>query len=1411
MLMTPIFKALPVFVLFAALFYPSLAAAQESPHNTEISGLLELYKESSPCVGFFLEDCQQTLKVVDSGSDVIVLGGDEACGRQIRIENNRIYCYEVPRLSTDPSYQEPITVLDELYYEGPGGPAASGLMYNILDILFPPLYADVPTASVNSIEIYKKDEGRITPYCSASGGKKVISGRIPFSKDGDEFYFSLSGVSTAFRGKTLELRVLVSGENTRIPIAQKIEIYVQNDGKFSRSDLRIKYSDVKYLLKHLDGEYDLIFQIWSANQAGAYVFNNIIDIKEELSEIQKETSIDEISINGLDGSEFDQQIILGEKGDSLDIIIKGKAATFRGNYIQLKYYFREKGNPSNIEEDWSYLGKRAAYVDDQGAFINQGLFSYNPELAEYYHAADINPDAGKYFFYITVEDPKTNEILTRQKWGGIVIISKPAKDETEYEKKPKIEYFLLNDISGEDLADTIKLSNNGDYFSVKHKVYGLTSYQNNDVVIKYFLLSAGGKETQIGRKEEITNDEGIIDTETFFEYSLSQPVSSYLSSLIHPPDGRYKLILSIENSDESKILLRVPWGGGSQVDSDFWQHGILQFKREEKKVLIENTRVNFLLGTKNDVAYIKPGKRVDIRFGITNALDYTNEPLTVRYYLISQDILEPIEIGKKSDIRIDESGNYNLKDNIIYDPSLTELFSGSRMNPFSNLQVSKTNKYFKFRIDVLDNQGNMLASEIWGGGNSETGKWSFDVKPTLEKEYKLEGIALVNGYSIELQTLGDETATLRLKDANGGILDCTYYPFDDSWYADYDSIDECSDVTLIILKNDQKSATLITSINQVEPQKPSLMKVSDVIELSLPHVLQVKEIISEGVVKILLRGSDNEILCGEKDIALGENFECNGLLIEPKRITNRIAEFTLRQKETEIVDIFTGKSHTLKSGYSILFKNFDDDEAIFELKKQNGEIIDCDNLPFVDEWDISAGDVEECEGISVALSSLQNNKAKIIISTFKDPVKRSMFVNEALLINFDYNIELDEAIAGDEADFILRGPDNEIVDCSSLPLSDKFSVDQNSNEECAGVKISISGVSDISANYNIFTRKLTIEKLNIDAPKKPSEESLRNVFMFEDLGNGFIFDNVYRDYVNFYMPVWLRVYNDGKYSYVGPAKNKNTISEIIKKAHDNNMKVIPVVQAAYNAYDAIAKVLKDEKSRERYVNYIYKSVIENDFDGINIDFESIKTGMAGFRDEFTDFVCRLYEKLKPEGKLLTIDAPPELPYGDWKYFWDASELSACSDYYMIMMYDLHKKGYWSGPVTPIDEMRTNLKLVLTKVDKDKVVVLLPFYGYYKRQDMREGKNVGSPEILRRSNGIFEYELVGHEAYYRNETYFGYFQTSYSTKKKLEVLDEFSLTNVGFWQHNQALYSEENEELQPVIAISQWLAEGKASV
>ena len=214
-------------------------------------------------------------------------------------------------------------------------------------------------------------------------------------------------------------------------------------------------------------------------------------------------------------------------------------------------------------------------------------------------------------------------------------------------------------------------------------------------------------------------------------------------------------------------------------------------------------------------------------------------------------------------------------------------------------------------------------------------------------------------------------------------------------------------------------------------------------------------------------------------------------------------------------------------------------------------------------------------------------------------------------------------------------------------------------------------------------------------------------------------------------------------------------------------------------------VLGDEALRTNTINSIVQFVKEEDFNGVNLDYEVVSVSM---RDNFTAFVRDLKAALPSDVVLSLSLRCRTYDSQTWLDGYDYAGLAKYADQCIVMMYDQHYNGGEAGPIAGIDWMETSIKYLSQYIPKEKFIVGIGAYGRYWPENGKGSAIFIQPafdlakeqgvEVLRdETSGVphFDYESPD------KGKVSVWFEDAVSMGQKIDLVKKYDLAGVAVWR------------------------------
>ncbi len=229
-----------------------------------------------------------------------------------------------------------------------------------------------------------------------------------------------------------------------------------------------------------------------------------------------------------------------------------------------------------------------------------------------------------------------------------------------------------------------------------------------------------------------------------------------------------------------------------------------------------------------------------------------------------------------------------------------------------------------------------------------------------------------------------------------------------------------------------------------------------------------------------------------------------------------------------------------------------------------------------------------------------------------------------------------------------------------------------------------------------------------------------------------------------------------------------------------------------------AVLLENPNAVQTLIDSLISLVKYRDADGVNIDFEMLKSAQ---RDNFTAFIVKLANALHNYKASAMLSMA--LPAVDWSKSFDVIAMQPYVDLYLIMGYEYHwSRSDYAGPVAPknngeiwpaIDATRSVEYYLQLGVDKDKLALAVPYYGRewqvessgIPAKTVAKGKSYTYAQItdtLKNVERLWDWNAAN--AYYNRHTTDGIFQMWYddalSLGYKYDMTKTLDIAGIAIW-------------------------------
>lgn len=277
---------------------------------------------------------------------------------------------------------------------------------------------------------------------------------------------------------------------------------------------------------------------------------------------------------------------------------------------------------------------------------------------------------------------------------------------------------------------------------------------------------------------------------------------------------------------------------------------------------------------------------------------------------------------------------------------------------------------------------------------------------------------------------------------------------------------------------------------------------------------------------------------------------------------------------------------------------------------------------------------------------------------------------------------------------------------------------------------------------------------------------------------------VHAEEIDYLIPFWFGVTEEG--GLVDQSQ-----AEAIQIARLENLPILAIVHNYSDPQmsELIHNLITIPELRNNLIDSIENMLVENDFAGVNIDFEFVP---PPDRSDLNLFMMLLYQRLSPRFQV-TISVPAKLsddPQHPFSGAFDYSFLSNFADELMILAYDEHFTI--PGPIASIGFVRQVLNFATTQIPSQKIKLGMAVYGYDWIADGGLPQTLSYQDVIElayKYNAQVIYDEEAQESTFRylaedGTNHIVWFEDVRSFSEKLNLVFQYNLGGIAVWRLGQ---------------------------
>jgi spore germination protein YaaH len=286
-----------------------------------------------------------------------------------------------------------------------------------------------------------------------------------------------------------------------------------------------------------------------------------------------------------------------------------------------------------------------------------------------------------------------------------------------------------------------------------------------------------------------------------------------------------------------------------------------------------------------------------------------------------------------------------------------------------------------------------------------------------------------------------------------------------------------------------------------------------------------------------------------------------------------------------------------------------------------------------------------------------------------------------------------------------------------------------------------------------------------------------------DFNNGYSSLQKHKELVKEVNPVFYGVNSDG--TLLNRKPSEESVQKLLTLSKSEDIEIIPTI-GSYD-YKILESVLQSDVYIQKHITEIVKEIEKYDFDGIDIDYEKIRSTE---KEGYIKFLTDLKTELTKKEKILSVTVVAKTRDGtqDTLLVQDWKRIGEIADRVKIMTYDFTlQTSTTPGPIGPITWINDVLKYSEDKIAPNKISLGIHLYAYLWKDNKASALTQTSVEkILENTNIKKEYKEDIAEGYTQyicsdNATCTLYYQTPQGIAKRVQIAKENNLLGVSYWR------------------------------